>query len=305
MTLDRLEAGIRDRQPVLQPPAERCGWAPPSSLAADWGANRAAEGGGGGAGGVDGPAPGPADGDPLGARACPGAAAAAATGRHAPGAVSAASAPAPDLPIHYQHHDPAQGIAFQVQRLGFEGLQVLDPRLVRIAPGACNERHRHAHESLFVVLEGRAEIQVGEAVLRLGPGGVAYVPRWLVQQSRNLCSERELLLLAITDFGLTAAVLGDYDRQTRLRFAGRDAFGGAEGQAAAGEVAPTGPTEAAPARPPLQAPTEPWSAARPAGVVAVPPAPAGRRRHGLQGFGSGLGRRLPGRLRRLWRSAWS
>jgi uncharacterized RmlC-like cupin family protein len=246
VTLDRLEAGIRDRQPPLQPPAERCGWAPPGSREADW---------------------------------APAAASAAveADGLHGPGAASA-PAPAPDLPIHYQHHDPARGIAFQVQRLGFDGLQVLDPRLVRIAPGACNERHRHAHESLFVVLEGRAEIHVGEAVLRLGPGGVAYVPRWLVHQSRNPCSERELLLLAITDFGLTGAVLGDYDRQTRLRFAGRDAFGGAEGQEAAGAAHPMGPTE---------------------------PAPAARRRRGLRGLCSGLGRRLPAPLRRLWRSAWS
>jgi len=32
-----------------------------------------------------------------------------------------------------------------------------------------------------------------------------------------------LLLLAITDFGLTSAVLGDYDRRTRLRLGGGDA----------------------------------------------------------------------------------
>ncbi len=205
-----------------------------------------------------------------------------------------------------------------MQRLGFEGLQVLDPRLVRIAPGACNERHRHAHESLFVVLEGRAEIHVGEAVLQLGPGGVAYVPRWLVHQSRNLCPERELLLLAITDFGLTAAVLGDYDRQTRLRFAGPDAFAGAEGLEAARKVAPPAPTEPPLARQALEAPTELWSAALPVGagpavawpeaarpVAAVAVPPAGWRRGGLRGFCSGLGRRIPGRMRRLWRSAWS
>lgn len=188
-----------------------------------------------------------------------------------------------------------------MQRLGFEGLQVLDPRLVRIAPGASNERHRHAHESLFVVLEGRAEIHVGEAVLQLGPGGVAYVPRWLVHQSRNLCSERELLLLAITDFGLTGAVLGDYDRQTRLRFAGRDAFAAAEGQEAALEVAPPGPIEPAPPRRPLQGRTEPGPEAWPAAPGLVPLTPP---RRPLQGLGSSLGRRISGRLRRLWPSAW-
>jgi quercetin dioxygenase-like cupin family protein len=288
VTLDRLEAGIRHRQPALQPPAERCGWAPPGSPASD-----------GAADGGERQAEGAADGAAALCAANP--ATPATNIGNGPGAASTPTQ-SPDLPIHYQHHDPVHGIAFQVQRLGFDGLQVLDPRLVRIAPGACNERHRHAHESLFVVLEGRAEIHVGEAVLRLGPGGVAYVPRWLVHQSRNLCCERELLLLAITDFGLTGAVLGDYDRQTRLRFAGRDAFAGAEGQEAALEVAPPGPTESAPARPPLQARTEPGPEAWPAAAGLVP---VGRSRQGVQGLGCGLGRRISGRLRRLWRSAWS
>ena len=292
MTLDRLEAGIRHRQPALQPTAERCGWAPPSSLAADGAADRGER---------------QAEGAADGAAASPGAANPATPATNIGNGPGAASTPtqSPDLPIHYQHHDPAHGIAFQVQRLGFDGLQVLDPRLVRIAPGACNERHRHAHESLFVVLEGRAEIQVGEAVLQLGPGGVACVPRWLVHQSRNLCSERELLLLAITDFGLTGAVLGDYDRQTRLRFAGRDAFAGAEGQEAALEVAPPGPIEPAPARPPLQGRTEPGPEAWPVAAGLAAPAPVGWSRQGLRGLGSGLGRRISGRLRRLWPSARS
>jgi hypothetical protein len=45
----------------------------------------------------------------------------------------------------------------------------------------------------------------------------------MVHQSRNVSAEESLLLLAITDFGLTSSVLGDYDRQTRLRFQGKDA----------------------------------------------------------------------------------
>ena len=128
------------------------------------------------------------------------------------------------LPIHYDHHNEALGIAFCVQRLPFAALQVLDPRLVRIPPGASNELHRHAHESLFVVLEGEAEILVGTESVRLQRGGIAFAPRWIVHQSRNISAERELLLLAITDFGLTSSVLGDYDRQTRLRHGGRDAI---------------------------------------------------------------------------------
>jgi hypothetical protein len=113
------------------------------------------------------------------------------------------------------------------------------------------------------------------------------------------------LLLAITDFGLTGAVLGDYDRQTRLRFAGRDAFAGAEGQEAALEVAPPGPIEPAPARPPLQGRTEPGPEAWPVAAGLAAPAPVGWSRQGWRGLGSGLGRRISGRLRRLWPSARS
>jgi hypothetical protein len=74
-----------------------------------------------------------------------------------------------------------------------------------------------------VVLEGEAEILVGAESVRLGRGGITFAPRWIVHQSHNVSAERELLLLAITDFGLTSSVLGDYDRQTRLRFQGKDA----------------------------------------------------------------------------------
>jgi hypothetical protein len=38
-------------------------------------------------------------------------------------------------------------VDFQVFKLPFGSLQAIDPRLVRIPPGACNEKHRHAHES--------------------------------------------------------------------------------------------------------------------------------------------------------------
>jgi quercetin dioxygenase-like cupin family protein len=142
-------------------------------------------------------------------------------------ATAAASAAAP-LPVHYEHHDSRLGVEFLVHRLPFEGLQALDPRLIRIPPGASNEKHRHAHESIFVVLEGEAEILVGSVWVRLHRGGIACAPRWIVHQSRNVSAERELLLLAITDFGLTRSVLGDYDRQTRLRFGGKDACHEAE-----------------------------------------------------------------------------
>lgn len=126
--------------------------------------------------------------------------------------------------VHYQHCDRRLGVDFQVLKLPFGSLQAIDPRLVRISPGACNEKHRHAHESLFVVLEGEAEILIGSHKVTLGCGGIAHVPRWLIHQSRNISQEQELLLLAITDFGLTSSVLGDYDSRSRLRLGGIDAF---------------------------------------------------------------------------------
>jgi mannose-6-phosphate isomerase-like protein (cupin superfamily) len=125
---------------------------------------------------------------------------------------------------HYSNKDLRLGIDFHVQKLPFQGLQVMDPRLVVISPGACNEKHRHAHESIFVVLSGSAEIQIGQQIIPLGRGEVAYIPRWVVHQSRNQSDSEPLTLLAITDFGLTSAVLGDYDSRTRVKMGGIDTF---------------------------------------------------------------------------------
>ena len=38
----------------------------------------------------------------------------------------------------------------------------------------------------------------------------------------NLSQDEELVILAITDFALTKAVLGDYDKRTRLAVNGAD-----------------------------------------------------------------------------------
>lgn len=125
---------------------------------------------------------------------------------------------------HYVNKDGELGIDFQVSKLPFEALQVMDPRLVTIAPGSCNEKHRHAHEAIFVLLSGQGEIIIDHQAMPLELGCVAYVPRWVVHQCRNTSSEAPLMLLAITDFGLTSAVLGNYDAKTRLKAGGVDAF---------------------------------------------------------------------------------
>ena len=124
--------------------------------------------------------------------------------------------------LRYANRETSRGIDFSVEDNPFAAAEVLDPRMLRIAPCACNEKHRHAHESLFVVLEGMAEIQIGDQTHALQRGEVAFVPRWVVHQTRNPSQEQPLVLLAITDFGLTSTVLGDYDSRTRLRLHGED-----------------------------------------------------------------------------------
>jgi quercetin dioxygenase-like cupin family protein len=121
------------------------------------------------------------------------------------------------LPTHYKNQDARLGIDFQVAKFPFVQLQAMDARLVTIAPGASNEKHRHAHESIFVVLEGEAVLHIEGEELPLAQGDLAYVPRWAVHQTRNRSSDCLLRLLAITDFALTSSLLGDYDRQTRLK----------------------------------------------------------------------------------------
>jgi mannose-6-phosphate isomerase-like protein (cupin superfamily) len=122
----------------------------------------------------------------------------------------------------YRNENPKLGIDFSVERLGFPDIQTMDPRVVRIAPGKNNEFHKHAHESLFVVLQGEGEVRVGEEVTPVKAGSIAFVPRWIFHQTRNTSTTEELFVLAITDFGFTAAVLGDYDRRTRLASGGAD-----------------------------------------------------------------------------------
>ena len=122
----------------------------------------------------------------------------------------------------YANQNERLGIDFTVERMGFPEVQVLDPRVVRIPPGANNERHKHAHESLFVVLAGEGEVAVGDQRHPVKAGQVAFVPRWYFHQTFNTSESEELVVLAVTDFGLTGAVLGDYDRKTRLAEEGED-----------------------------------------------------------------------------------
>ncbi len=124
-------------------------------------------------------------------------------------------------PLYQNHHDRL-GIAFTVHRVPLADLAVLEPRLVTIGPGKQNEHHRHAHESLFYVIRGTGELHVGARVAALAAGQLAMAPRWAFHHAVNTSAVDDLVLLAITDVGLTRAVLGDYDRATRLAHDGAD-----------------------------------------------------------------------------------
>lgn len=107
--------------------------------------------------------------------------------------------------------DERRGIEFSVERYPCTA-QVLDPRVVRIPPGKFNNRHKHAHETLFYFISGVGEILVGETWVKVKPGDAVFSPRWAIHQTHNTGDE-ELVLLAITDYYLTSQVyIGKYDK---------------------------------------------------------------------------------------------
>lgn len=126
----------------------------------------------------------------------------------------------------YANRNERLNIDFKVDRLAFPEIQTMDPRVLRIAPGKNNEHHKHAHETLFVILAGEGEVRVGEVWSPVKAGVVSYVPRQVFHQTRNTSATEELVILAITDFGFTSAVLGDYDKRTRLAQGGTDVTAG-------------------------------------------------------------------------------
>lgn len=115
----------------------------------------------------------------------------------------------------YSNQNDRLRIRFSVERLRYPSSEVLDPRVLRIAPSSTNELHKHAHETVFVVLSGEGELRVGACWSPLYRGHVAFVPRWAMHQTRNTSATEELVVVAVTDFGLTRTLLGEYDRRCR------------------------------------------------------------------------------------------
>jgi mannose-6-phosphate isomerase-like protein (cupin superfamily) len=130
---------------------------------------------------------------------------------------------AEDRPSHYKNKNEKLSIDFSVEKLTFSDIQVIDPRVVTVSPASKNELHKHAHESIFYIVKGFGEILIGKDSVAVTAGDIVYVPRWIFHQSKNMSETEDLVILAITDFGLTSAVLGDYDKRTRLAEKGADA----------------------------------------------------------------------------------
>ncbi len=107
-------------------------------------------------------------------------------------------------------------IDFSVQILPFD-LEVLDPRIVRIRPQKANEMHRHAHETVFIFLEGEGKVIVDQFENAVKPGDFAFIPRWCNHQSVNT-GDSDLVFLAVADFGLTGkSFVGNYLKTARLK----------------------------------------------------------------------------------------
>ena len=116
----------------------------------------------------------------------------------------------------YQNTVEAMNIDFTVDRAPFPA-EVLDARVVRIPPHKNNERHKHAHETVFYIMSGTGRVMVDDRWVAVQPGSCVFVPRWAVHQSQNQ-GDTEMVILAITDFYLTGkAFFGDYDSTARMK----------------------------------------------------------------------------------------
>lgn len=108
------------------------------------------------------------------------------------------------------------GISFHVEHLPQFKPEVVDPRIIRIQPGKTNERHKHAHETIYAILSGVGEVSINKTVAKVKTGDVAFIPRWAMHQARNVGPE-PLVILGVTDYNLTGVALMDqYLKHARL-----------------------------------------------------------------------------------------
>ncbi|NOU51362.1 cupin domain-containing protein [Pseudoalteromonas sp. JBTF-M23] len=113
----------------------------------------------------------------------------------------------------YKNDAQDQNVSFEVTRFKVAS-EVIDPRLLEIPVGKRNEKHRHAHESVFYVLSGSGIVHVDEQEIKVAAGDLAYVPRWYDHYTQNT-GDTPLKVLALTDYGFTRCFAKNTERSYR------------------------------------------------------------------------------------------
>ncbi|MEM9487497.1 MAG: iron-containing redox enzyme family protein [Myxococcota bacterium] len=114
----------------------------------------------------------------------------------------------------YRNRNDRLNIELEVERVEFPA-EVFDTRVLRIPAGKNNELHKHPHESIFYVVQGRSRLHINDSSIEMAPGDLALVPRWAMHQTHNIGDET-LVVVAITDFKLTdKAFIGNHLKTTR------------------------------------------------------------------------------------------
>ncbi len=103
-----------------------------------------------------------------------------------------------------EERDDKRNQQFSVARLPCQS-EALDPRVVKIAPGKLNNLHKHAHETLFCVLQGSGKVLIGDNWVEVKTGESVFAPRWAMHQTHNT-GDCEMIMMAITDFYLSNKV---------------------------------------------------------------------------------------------------
>ncbi|WP_186646618.1 iron-containing redox enzyme family protein [Fluviispira vulneris] len=103
---------------------------------------------------------------------------------------------------------------FEVGRIPFL-CDSFDPRLLKILPSGSNELHKHAHETIYFVLEGSGVASIENVRIDIQKGDFLHIPRWVLHQTTNTSRIENLEILAITDFNLTKKITGNLDKSYR------------------------------------------------------------------------------------------
>jgi len=114
----------------------------------------------------------------------------------------------------YENDLDESKINFKVNRIPVQG-SLLDPRLARIPVGKMNEKHAHAHETVFYIVSGLGEVVIDGYKNAVSEGDVVHIPRWTLHQTHNI-GDADLIYFAVTDHGLTRHFIKNADQCYRL-----------------------------------------------------------------------------------------